>query len=79
MRGMTQIQVAKMIGMSARTFRYKLKKGVFNNTEIQKLIKVLDIKDLVMFREFDFVQLQGQDTGLPALFMQFANHYKEKL
>ena len=27
--------------------------------------KVLDIKDLVMFREFDFVQLQGQDTGLP--------------
>ena len=45
MRGMTQIQVAKMIGMSARTFRYKLKKGVFNNTEIQKLIKVLDIKD----------------------------------
>lgn len=44
-RGMTQIQVAKMIGMSARTFRYKLKKGVFNNTEIQKLIKVLDIKD----------------------------------
>lgn len=41
--------------------------------------KVLDIKDLVMFREFDFVQLQGQDTGLPALFMQFANHYKEKL
>ncbi|WP_455672136.1 LysR substrate-binding domain-containing protein [Phocaeicola sp.] len=41
--------------------------------------KVLDIKDLFMQREFDFVQLQGQDTGLPALFMQFAEHYKEKL
>ena len=37
------------------------------------------VLDMVMFREFDFVQLQGQDTGLPALFMQFANHYKEKL
>ena len=42
-------------------------------------LKVLEIKDLPMFREFDFVQLQGQETGLPALFMQFAEHYKEKL
>ncbi len=42
-------------------------------------MKVLEIKDLAMFREFDFVQLQGQEKGLPALFMQFANHYKEKL
>jgi len=33
----------------------------------------------IHIREFDFVQLQGQDTGLPTLFMQFANHYKEKL
>lgn len=41
--------------------------------------KVLDIKDLTMHREFDFVQLQGQDTGLLTLFMQFADHYKEKL
>ena len=42
-------------------------------------MKVLEIKDLSMFREFDFVQLQGQENGLPALFMQFAEHYKEKL
>ena len=42
-------------------------------------MKVLEIKDLSMFREFDFVQLQGQENGLPALFMQFAGHYKEKL
>lgn len=41
--------------------------------------KVVDIKELSMHREFDFVRLQGQETGLPALFMQFANHYKEKL
>lgn len=25
------------------------------------------------------LQLQGQENGLPALFMQFAEHYKEKL
>lgn len=56
--------------LSIRSINKKLYSGKF---------KVLDIKDLVMFREFDFVQLQGQDTGLPALFMQFANHYKEKL
>lgn len=41
--------------------------------------KVLEIKDLTMCREFDYVQLQGQETGLPYLFMQFASHYKEKL
>lgn len=56
--------------LSIRSINKELYSGKF---------KVLDIKDLVMFREFDFVQLQGQDTGLPALFMQFANHYKEKL
>ena len=56
--------------LSIRSINKELYSGKF---------KVLDIKDLVMFREFDFVQLQEQDTGLPALFMQFANHYKEKL
>lgn len=41
--------------------------------------KVLDIKGLSMHREFDFIQLQGQDNGLPALFMDFASHYNQKL
>lgn len=41
--------------------------------------KVLDIKGLSMHREFDFIQLQGQDNGLPALFMDFASRYNQKL
>ncbi|EJX00826.1 transcriptional regulator, LysR family [gut metagenome] len=41
--------------------------------------KILDIKGLSMHREFDFIQLQGQDNGLPALFMDFASHYNQKL
>ena len=41
--------------------------------------KVLDIKGLSMHREFDFIQLQGQDNGLPAQFMDFASHYNQKL
>lgn len=41
--------------------------------------KIIDIEDLEMNREFDFVQLHGEDAGLPSLFMDFANHYKEKL
>lgn len=67
----TAIENSECMGiLSIRSINKELYSGKF---------KVLDIKDLVMFREFDFVQLQGQDTGLPALFMQFANHYKEKL
>lgn len=67
----TNIENSECMGiLSIRSINKELYSGKF---------KVLDIKDLVMFREFDFVQLQGQDTGLPALFMQFANHYKEKL
>lgn len=67
----TIIENSECMGiLSIRSINKELYSGKF---------KVLDIKDLVMFREFDFVQLQGQDTGLPALFMQFANHYKEKL
>ena len=67
----TTIENSECMGiLSIRSINKELYSGKF---------KVLDIKDLVMFREFDFVQLQGQDTGLPALFMQFANHYKEKL
>ena len=38
--------------------------------------KVVDINGLSMNREFDFVQLQGQDSGLPTLFMNFCQtHY----
>ena len=56
--------------LSIRSINKELYSGKF---------KVLEIKDLVMFREFDFVQLHGLDTGLPDLFMQFSYHYKEML
>lgn len=41
--------------------------------------KVVDIEDLTMCREFNFVQAQGHEGGLPQVFMQFAARYKEKL
>lgn len=40
--------------------------------------KVIDITGLEMQREFLFVGLQGQESGLVQLFAQFANHYNEK-
>lgn len=43
------------------------------------LFKVVEIKDLEMNREFDFVQLQGQDAGLQQQFIQFAEYYKNNL
>ncbi len=44
-KGFTQEQVAKELGISANTFRRKLSKGVLGSDEIEKLIKLLDIKD----------------------------------
>lgn len=41
--------------------------------------KVIDIKELKMCREFNFVQRQGPDGGLSQLFIQFAMHHNEKL
>ena len=48
--------------LSIRSINKELYSGKF---------KVLDIKDLVMFREFDFVQLQGQEGGLSQAFMNY--------
>lgn len=42
-------------------------------------LKVIDIKDLPMCRDFDFVQLQGEEKGNPSLFMQFAMRNSEGL
>lgn len=41
--------------------------------------KVIDIPQLEMGREFDYVQLHGEDSGLSRLFMDFADRYKIKL
>ena len=43
--GLTQKDVAKSLSISERGFRYRLNKGVFNNNEIQIMIKLLKISD----------------------------------
>ena len=42
-------------------------------------LRVVEIKGMPMLREFNFVQLQGQEGGLPQVFMQFAMHQAKKL
>lgn len=46
-RNKTQEQVAKEIGISAKTFYLKMKKGVFGSDEIEKMIDLLNIDDPV--------------------------------
>lgn len=43
--GLTQSEVAKMIGITPKTFYDKMKKGVFGSDEIQILIDELAIDD----------------------------------
>ena len=42
--GLTQSDVASLIGMSGTTFYRRLKKGVFGTDEADKLIKLLKIE-----------------------------------
>ncbi len=42
-------------------------------------LKVVDVAGMEMNREFDFVQLHGEDAGLSKLFMDFAFRYNERL
>lgn len=43
--GMTQAQVAKEIGMTAKTFCDKMKTGKFGLDEADKMIKLLNIEE----------------------------------
>ena len=43
------------------------------------LLQVIELKGMSMMREFSFVQLQGEEGGLPEVFMRFASNYNEKL
>lgn len=43
------------------------------------LFKVIEIKELEMQREFSFARLQGEESGLSQVFMQFASHYNKML
>lgn len=44
-RGLSQADVAEMIGVTPKTFYEKMKIGVFGSNEIQKMIDNLEIKD----------------------------------
>nr|DAH66688.1 MAG TPA: putative transcriptional regulator [Bacteriophage sp.] len=44
-KGYTQKDIAAKIGITPKTFYLKMKKGVWNTDEIQKMIVLLDIKD----------------------------------
>ncbi len=43
--GLTQRDVAKIIGVSEKTFISRMKKGVFGTDEVEAMIKHLNIKD----------------------------------
>ncbi len=45
--GMTQKQVAKLLGMSEKTFISRMKRGVFGTDEAETMIKELHIEDPV--------------------------------
>ena len=42
-------------------------------------LRVIEIKGMPMQREFNFVQLQGQEGGLSQVFMRFAGHHSKSL
>ena len=44
-KGMTQEQVAKEMGISAKTFSQKMKSGRFGLHEAEKMIEILKIED----------------------------------
>lgn len=44
-QGLTQKQVASEIGISEKTFVLRMKKGVFGTDEVEKMIKLLKIKE----------------------------------
>lgn len=44
-KGYTQQKLAEEIGISAKTMSLKVKTGKFGTDEVQKIMKILDIKD----------------------------------
>ena len=45
LNGKTQEDVAKHLGMSAKTFYTRMKKGVFGSDEMEKMVDYLHIDD----------------------------------
>ena len=46
-RGLSQKDVAESLGMTGKTFYTKMKKGVFDSTEISAMVDLLKIKNPV--------------------------------
>lgn len=44
-RGVKQYEVAKLLGMSPKTFYLRMKKGIFGSDEIERMIKAYDIQN----------------------------------
>lgn len=44
-KGYSMSKVALMLGITPKTFYEKMKKGVFNSDEMQKMIDILDIEN----------------------------------
>ena len=55
--GYSQMDVAKAIGITPKTFYEKMKKGVFGSDEIQQMIDMLHIEDPVSIFFADRVTL----------------------
>lgn len=48
-RGLSQVKIAKYLGMTPKTFYTKMRNGVFDSDEIEAMIVKLDIpRDLCM-------------------------------
>ena len=43
--GLSQTQMAKMLGITPNTFYRKMRKGIFNSNEMYKMIEILNIKE----------------------------------
>lgn len=46
-KGYSQIAMAKILGITAKSFYNKMQKGVFRSDEMQKMIDVLEIENPV--------------------------------
>lgn len=44
-KGLSQSSLAKMIGITGKSFYNKMQKGVFKSDEIQKMIEILGIEN----------------------------------
>lgn len=59
--GMSKADVAKKIGITPKTFYAKEKKGVFGSDEIEKIIRVCEIRDPMPVFFPDFVTCEGTE------------------